>query len=185
MMGEMGASERHRNHTANEEQPSAKSQSPQENSTYEETDNRQSCDHIQYAGKPPIRKVPKRHTAIERGNRQQVKQPEQRTRAGKPVRAERVRECSECKAGRRSSEADRGTRARRRRQAAPQDSAADGQAQFVHRAAGQPDYNQVSALVHGGRQQENGEHAGCIRAPERGQQHEKAIADLNPAHSAR
>ena len=129
--------------------------------------------------------MPERHAAIERGNGQQVEQPEQRTRAGKPVRAERVRQCGERKAGRRSGETDRGARKRRWRQAAPQDSAAGGQAQGVHRAAGQPNDEKVSALVYSRRQQENGQHAALIRAPERSHEHEKAVADLNPAHSAR
>lgn len=101
------------------------------------------------------------------------------------VRAERVRQCGERKAGRRSGEADGGARKRRRRQAAPQDSAAGGQAQGVHRAAGQPNDEKVSALVYSRRQQENGEHAALIRTPERSHEHKKAVTDLNPAHSAR
>ena len=125
------------------------------------------------------------YAAVERGHGQQVEQPEQGTRAGKPVRAERVRQCGERKAGRRSGEADGGARKRRRRQAAPQDSAAGGQAQGVHRAAGQPNDKKVSALMYSRRQQENGEHAALIRAPERSHEHKKAVADLNPAHSAR
>lgn len=126
-----------------------------------------------------------RHAAVERGNGQQVEQPEQGTRAGKPVRAERVRQCGECKAGRRSGEADGGARKRRRRQTAPQDSAAGGQAQGVHRAAGQPNDEKVSAFMYSRRQQENGEHAALIRAPERSHEHKKAVTDLNPAHSVR
>lgn len=98
---------------------------------------------------------------------------------------ERVRQCGERKAGRRSGEADGGARKRRRRQAAPQDSAAGGQAQGVHRAAGQPNDEKVSALVYSRRQQENGEHAALIRTPERSHEHKKAVTDLNPAHSAR
>ena len=125
------------------------------------------------------------YAAVERGHGQQVEQPEQGTRAGKPVRAERVRQCGERKAGRRSGEADGGARKRRRRQAAPQDSAAGGQAQGVHRAAGQPNDEKVSALMYSRRQQENGEHAALIRTPERSHEHKKAVADLNPAHSAR
>ena len=46
------------------------------------------------------------------GHGQQVEQSEQGTRAGKPVRAERVRQCGERKAGRRSGEADGGARKR-------------------------------------------------------------------------
>ncbi|RHT73114.1 hypothetical protein DW742_12485, partial [Butyricicoccus sp. AM28-25] len=79
----------------------------------------------------------------------------------------------------------RGARKRRWRQAAPQDSAAGGQAQGVHRAAGQPNDEKVSALVYSRRQQENGEHAALIRAPERSHEHKKAVTDLNPDHSAR
>ena len=52
------------------------------------------------------------YAAVERGHGQQVEQPEQGTRAGKPVRAERVRQCGERKAGRRSGEADGGARKR-------------------------------------------------------------------------
>ena len=172
-------------HNSNKEQPPAKSRLPQEDTACKENENGYARNPIQQARAPPIREVPERHTAIERGNRQQVKQPEQRTRAGKPVRAERVRECGERKAGRRPGEAYRGTRERRGRQAASQNSTASGQAQLLHRAAGQPKYGQVSELVYGGGQQEKREHAGRIRAPERGQQHEKAVADVNPAHSAR
>ena len=60
-----------------------------------------------------------------------------------------------------------------------------GQAQGVHRAAGQPNDKKVSALMYSRRQQENGEHAALIRAPERSHEHKKAVADLNPAHSVR
>ena len=84
-----------------------------------------------------------------------------------------------------SGEADGGARKRRRRQAAPQDSAAGGQAQGVHRAAGQPNDEKMSALMYSRRQQENGQHAALIRAPEHSHEHKKAVADLNPAHSAR
>lgn len=58
-----------------------------------------------------------------------------------------------------------------------------------HRActvpAGQPNDEKVSALMYSRRQQENGEHAALIRAPERSHEHKKAVTDLNPAHSAR
>lgn len=60
-----------------------------------------------------------------------------------------------------------------------------GQAQGVHRAAGQTNDEKVSALVYSRRQQENGQHAALIRAPERSHEHKKAVADLNPAHSVR
>ena len=185
MMGEMGASKRHGDHPANKKQPPAKSRPPQEDAARKEDESGHARNSVQQACKPSVREVPERHAAVERGHGQQVEQPEQGTRAGKPVRAERVRQCSERKAGRRSGEADRGARKRRWRQAAPQDSAAGGQAQGMHRAAGQTNDEKVSALMYSRRQQENGEHAALIRAPERGQQHEKAVADLNPAHSAR
>ena len=172
-------------HNANEQQPPAKSRLPQKDTARKEDENGHARNPIQQACKPPVREVPERHAAIERGNGQQIEQPEQRTRAGKPVRAERVRQCGERKAGRRSGEADRGARKRRWRQAAPQDSAAGGQAQGVHRAAGQPNDEKVSALMYSRRQQENGQHAALIRAPERSHEHEKAVTDLNPAHSAR
>ena len=67
----------------------------------------------------------------------------------------------------------------------PRDSAAGGQAQGVHRAAGQPNDEKVSALMYSRRQQENGEHAALIRAPERSHEHKKAVANLNSAHSVR
>lgn len=185
MMGEMGASKGNGNHPANKKQPSAKSRPPQEDAARKEDENGHARNSIQQACKPPVREVPERHAAIERGHGQQVEQPEQRTRAGKPVRAERVRQCGERKAGRRSGETYRGARKRRRRQAALEHSTAGGQAQPVHRAAGQTNDEKVSALVYSRRQQENGEHAALIRAPERGHEHEKAVADLNPAHSAR
>lgn len=185
MVGEMGASKGNGNHPANKKQPPAKSRPPQEDTARKEDENGHARNPVQQACKPPIREVPERHAAIERGHGKQVEQPEQRTRAGKPVRAERVRQCGERKAGRRSGEADGGARKRRRRQAAPQDSAAGGQAQGVHRAAGQPNDEKVSTLMYSRRQQENGEHAALIRAPERSHEHKKAVADLNPAHSAR
>ena len=165
--------------------PPAAACSPQEDTARKENENGHARNPVQQARKPPVREVPERHAAVERGHGQQVEQPEQGTRAGKPVRAERVRQCSERKAGRRSGEADRGARKRRWRQAAPQDSAAGGQAQGVHRAAGQPNDEKVSALMYSRRQQEQRQHAALIRAPERSHEHKKAIADLNPAHSAR
>lgn len=172
-------------HQSSEKQPPAKSRLPQEDAARKEDENGHARNPVQQACKPPVREVPERHAAVERGHGQQVEQPEQRTRAGKPVRAERVRQCGERKAGRRSGEADGGARKRRRRQAAPQDSAAGGQAQGVHRAAGQPNDKKVSALMYSRRQQENGEHAALIRAPERSHEHKKAVADLNSAHSVR
>lgn len=172
-------------HQSRKKQPSAKSRFPQEDAARKEDENGHARNPVQQACKPPVREVPERHAAVERGHGQQVEQPEQGTRAGKPICAERVRQCGERKAGRRSGEADGGARKRRRRQAAPQDSAAGGQAQGVHRAAGQPNDKKVSALMYSRRQQENGEHAALIRAPERSHEHKKAVADLNPAHSAR
>ena len=166
-------------HQSSEKQPPAKSRLPQEDAARKEDENGHARNPVQQACKPPVREVPERHAAVERGNGQQG------TRAGKPVRAERVRQCGERKAGRRSGEADGGARKRRRRQAAPQDSAAGGQAQGVHRAAGQPNDEKVSALMYSRRQQENGEHAALIRAPERSHEHKKAVTDLNPAHSVR
>lgn len=179
------ASKGNGDHQSSEKQPPAKSRLPQEDAARKENENGHARNPVQQACKPSVREVPERHAAVERGNGQQVEQPEQGTRAGKPVRAERVRQCGERKAGRRSGEADGGARKRRRRQAAPQDSAAGGQAQGVHRAAGQPNDEKVSALMYSRRQQEDGEHAALIRAPERSHEHKKAVADLNPAHSAR
>ncbi len=179
------ASKGNDDHQSSEKQPPAKSRLPQEDAARKEDENGHARDPVQQACKPPVREVPERHAAVERGDGQQVEQPEQGTRAGKPVRAKRVRQCGERKAGRRSGEADGGARKRRRRQAAPQDSAAGGQAQGVHRAAGQPNDEKVSALMYSRRQQENGEHAALIRAPERSHEHKKAVADLNPAHSVR
>lgn len=172
-------------HQSSEKQPSAKSRLPQEDAARKEDENGHARNPVQQACKPSVREVPERHAAVERGHGQQVEQPEQGTRAGKPVRAERVRQCGERKAGRRSGEADGGARKRRRRQAAPQDSAAGGQAQGVHRAAGQPNDEKVSTLMYSRRQQEQRQHAALIRAPERSHEHKKAVADLNPAHSAR
>ena len=172
-------------HQSGKKQPSAKSRLPQEDAARKEDENGHARNPVQQACKPSVREVPERHAAVERGHGQQVEQPEQGTRAGKPICAERVRQCGERKTGRRSGEANGGARKRRRRQAAPQDSAAGGQAQGVHRAAGQPNDEKVSALMYSRRQQEKGEHAALIRAPERSHEHKKAVADLNPAHSVR
>lgn len=179
------ASKGNGDHQSSKKQPPAKSRLPQEDAARKEDKNGHARNPVQQACKPPVREVPERHAAVERGHGQQVEQPEQGTRAGKPVRAERVRQCGERKAGRRSGKADGSARKQRRRQAAPQDSAAGGQAQGVHRAAGQPNDDKVSALMYSRRQQENGEHAALIRAPERSHEHKKAVADLNPAHSVR
>ncbi len=185
MVGEMGTSKGNGNHPANKKQPPAKSQLPQEDAARKKNENGHARNSVQQACKPPVREVPERHAAVERGYGQQVEQPEQSTRAGKPVRAERVRQCGERKAGRRSGETDGGARKRRRRQGTLEHSAAGGQAQPVYRAAGQPNDEKVSALVYSRRQQEKGEHAALIRAPERSHEHKKAVTDLNPAHSAR
>ena len=95
-------------HQSRKKQPSAKSRFPQEDAARKEDENGHARNPVQQACKPPVREVPERHAAVERGHGQQVEQPEQGTRAGKPVRAERVRQCGERKAGRRSGEADGG-----------------------------------------------------------------------------
>lgn len=95
-------------HQSRKKQPSAKSRFPQEDAARKEDENGHARNSVQQACKPPVREVSERHAAVERGDGQQVEQPEQGTRAGKPVRAERVRQCGERKAGRRSGEADGG-----------------------------------------------------------------------------
>ena len=88
----------------------AKSRFPQEDAARKEDENGHARNPIQQACKPSVREVTERHAAVERGHGQQVEQPEQGTRAGKPVRDERVRQCGERKAGRRSGEADGGVK---------------------------------------------------------------------------
>ena len=109
--------------------------------------------------KPPVREVPERHAAVERGMGSRLNSPSRALAPASRYAPSGFANAVSAKAGRRSGEADGGARKRRRRQAAPQDSAAGGQAQGVHRAAGQPNDEKVSALMYSRRQQEQRQHA--------------------------
>ena len=110
----------HGYHYANEEQPCAISAVPQKNAAGEQRQRGNGRNPGQRPRKTAIREVTERHAAVERRQRQQVEQPEQGTRAGEPVCAERVCQCGQRKAGGGPGEADGGARKRRRRQAVRQ-----------------------------------------------------------------
>ena len=107
-------------HQSRKKQPPAKSRLPQEDAARKEDENGHARNPVQQACKPPVREVPERHAAVERGDGQQVEQPEQGTRAGKPVRAERVRAKLAAGPARQMAARENGDGGRLHRRTAPQ-----------------------------------------------------------------